>query len=166
MRLKRAPQFWIRLQESAMDLHNNLPFLRTHETHAGFLSALANTPQTLVLWVQKHVVSSAIPSSCLSAKAWRQEKKKTTFHGTERFTWLQQVMHVQQIQTKHLLRTCHMPDRGLSAFDIGYLIYSHNRPISLGLLILLHKREMGWGRLSNSSVTCLPTQLVSSKATW
>lgn len=36
-----------------------------------------------------------------------------------------------------------MLDRGLSDFDLGYLIYSHNRPISLGSLTLLYKREIG-----------------------
>lgn len=77
----------------------------------------------------------------------RQQKhggrNKMTFRGKERLIWLQQVMHVQQIQTIFVLRTCHMPDRGLSAFDLGYLVYSHNRPISLGLLTLLYKKETG-----------------------
>lgn len=54
------------------------------------------------------------------------------FHGTERFIWLQQRMNVQQIQIKHLLRTCQMPGRGLSIFDMGYFIYSQNHPMGLG----------------------------------
>lgn len=59
-------------------------------------------------------------------------RNKMAFHGTERFIWLQPRMHVQQIQIKHLLRTCHMRDRGLSIFDMDYFIYSQNHPVGLG----------------------------------